>query len=109
LLEFDSKQGRFTRNENRPLDADLVVVDETSMVDVPLMHSLLRAHPPKAALILVGDVDLEWAIPQAPHALAKGGHVLELLCAEEHCQNQIPKRRAGRVLHAEPGERQRSS
>ncbi len=57
LLEFDSKQGRFTRNENRPLDADLVVVDETSMVDVPLMHSLLRAHPPKAALILVGDVD----------------------------------------------------
>ncbi len=57
LLEFDSKQGRFTRNEHRPLDADLVVVDEISMVDVPLMYALLRAHPPGASLILVGDVD----------------------------------------------------
>ncbi len=57
LLEFDPKQGRFTRNEGRPLDVDLVVVDETSMVDVPLMYALLRAHPPGAALVLVGDVD----------------------------------------------------
>jgi len=40
-----------------PIECDLLVVDETSMVDVPLMHALVRAVPPRAALILVGDVD----------------------------------------------------
>jgi len=57
LLEIDPGTGRFTRNESNPLACGLVVVDETSMVDVPLMHSLLRAVPNSAALILVGDVD----------------------------------------------------
>jgi exodeoxyribonuclease V alpha subunit len=45
------------RNEEEPLDCDLLVVDETSMVDVPLMRSVLRALPEQAALLLVGDVD----------------------------------------------------
>ena len=40
-----------------PLECDLLVVDETSMVDVPLMRALLRALPERAALLLVGDVD----------------------------------------------------
>jgi exodeoxyribonuclease V alpha subunit len=57
LLEFQPGGGGFTRNERHPLEADLVVVDETSMVDVPLMHALLRAHPSTGSLILVGDVD----------------------------------------------------
>ncbi len=57
LLEVQPSAGGFTRNEDRPLEGDLLVVDEASMVDVPLMHSLLNAHPPGAALILVGDVD----------------------------------------------------
>jgi exodeoxyribonuclease V alpha subunit len=57
LLEVDPSTGGFRRDERRPLECDLVVVDETSMVDVPLMHALLRAVPPAAALILVGDVD----------------------------------------------------
>jgi exodeoxyribonuclease V alpha subunit len=57
LLEFSPKEGKFLRDENNPLDADLIVIDETSMVDVYLMHSLLRAVPPQARLILVGDVD----------------------------------------------------
>jgi exodeoxyribonuclease V alpha subunit len=57
LLEFQPSGGGFTRNERHPLEADLVVVDETSMVDVPLMHALLRAHPSTASLVLVGDVD----------------------------------------------------
>jgi len=39
------------------LDCDLLVVDETSMVDVTLMANLLRALPPKASLLLVGDID----------------------------------------------------
>ena len=57
LLEIDPATGRFTRNESKPLSCDLLVVDETSMVDVPLMHSLVRALPNHASLILVGDVD----------------------------------------------------
>ena len=56
LLEFQPGKG-FTRKENRPLDCDLLVFDEVSMVDVPLMHQLLRALPPNAHLLLVGDVD----------------------------------------------------
>ena len=57
LLEIDPRHGGFQRDEANPLDADLVVIDETSMVDVPLMHALLKAVPERAALILVGDVD----------------------------------------------------
>ena len=57
LLETDPRTGAFRRTEETPLDCDLLVVDETSMVDVPLMRSLLRALPDQAALLLVGDVD----------------------------------------------------
>ena len=57
LLETDPRTGQFRRDENNPLDCDLLVVDETSMVDVPLMRALLRALPDRAALLLVGDVD----------------------------------------------------
>jgi exodeoxyribonuclease V alpha subunit len=49
--------GGFVRGPDRPLDCDLLVVDETSMVDVPLFHKLLRALPARAHLLLVGDVD----------------------------------------------------
>ena len=57
LLETDPKAGGFKRGIEHPLDCELLVVDETSMVDVPLMRALLRALPPRAALLLVGDVD----------------------------------------------------
>ena len=57
LLETDPRTGSFRRNETEPLNCDLLVVDETSMVDVPLMRALLRALPERAALLLVGDVD----------------------------------------------------
>ncbi|NUB16326.1 AAA family ATPase, partial [Azospirillum brasilense] len=56
LLETDPQAGGFKRDETNPLDCDLLVVDETSMVDVPLMNALLRAVPGRAALLLVGDV-----------------------------------------------------
>jgi len=49
--------GAFNRKERNPLECDLLVVDETSMVDVPLMSHLLRALPPEGSLVLVGDVD----------------------------------------------------
>ena len=57
LLEADPSTGGFKRDEERPLECDLLVVDEVSMVDVPLMHGLLKAVPARAALLLVGDVD----------------------------------------------------
>ncbi len=57
LLEADPKTGGFKRGEETPLGCELLVVDETSMVDVPLMRALLRALPDEAALLLVGDVD----------------------------------------------------
>ncbi|MFC4173436.1 ATP-dependent RecD-like DNA helicase [Microvirga sp. GCM10011540] len=57
LLEIDPKHGGFSRTEENPLDCDLLVVDETSMVDVPLMNALTKAIPPHAGLLLVGDVD----------------------------------------------------
>ena len=57
LLEIDPKHGGFSRNEENPLDCDLLVVDETSMVDVPLMNALTKAVPSHAGLLLVGDVD----------------------------------------------------
>ena len=57
LLEVQPGTGAFARNEGRLLDCDLLVVDETSMVDVPLMSHLLRAVPAQGSLLLVGDVD----------------------------------------------------
>jgi len=57
LLEARPGSGAFARNESRPLECDLLVVDEVSMVDVPLMSHLLRAMPSAGSLLLVGDVD----------------------------------------------------
>ncbi len=57
LLETDPKNSGFKRTEDNPLDCELLVVDETSMVDVPLMRALLRALQDGSALLLVGDVD----------------------------------------------------
>ena len=57
LLEVDPKGGGFKRGDDNPLDCDLLVVDETSMVDVMLMQALMKAVPDKAALLIVGDID----------------------------------------------------
>jgi exodeoxyribonuclease V alpha subunit len=57
LLEVDPMHGGFGRTEQNTLDCNLLVVDETSMIDVPLMHALMKAVPDRAALILIGDVD----------------------------------------------------
>jgi exodeoxyribonuclease V alpha subunit len=57
LLETDPAHGGFKRNEECPLECDYIVIDETSMVDVALFYALLKAIPPKAALLMVGDVD----------------------------------------------------
>jgi exodeoxyribonuclease V alpha subunit len=57
LLEVDPKGGGFIRGDDNPLDCDLLVVDEASMVDVMLMQALMKAVPDKAALLIVGDID----------------------------------------------------
>lgn len=57
LLEFDPKGFCFRRDDENPLRADLVIVDEASMMDVKLMYSLLQAIPDHAGLLIVGDVD----------------------------------------------------
>jgi exodeoxyribonuclease V alpha subunit len=57
LLEFDPALGGFKRDAANPLDLDLLVVDEASMVDVALLYQLVRAVPRGACLVLVGDVD----------------------------------------------------
>ena len=57
LLEVDPKTMKFKHNEEAPIDCDLLVIDECSMVDIPLAHSLIKAIPPESAVIFVGDVD----------------------------------------------------
>lgn len=57
LLEVGPKAGAFQRTADNSLDCDLLVADETSMVDVMLMYALLKAVPDSAALLVVGDID----------------------------------------------------
>ena len=57
LLEYNWASGGFTRDAERPLEADALVIDEASMLDIQLIAQLLRAVPDQAVLILVGDVD----------------------------------------------------
>ncbi len=57
LLEFMPAERRFRRGRNDPVEADAVIVDEASMIDIPLMHALLRALSPHVRLLLVGDAD----------------------------------------------------
>ena len=57
LLEFNFKKGGFQKNEETPLDCRLLIVDEVSMIDTLLMNSLLKAIPPAATFIMVGDVN----------------------------------------------------
>jgi exodeoxyribonuclease V alpha subunit len=57
LLAYSLQKGGFQRNEDKPLDCDILVIDEASMIDTTLMYHLLKAVPQTASLILVGDVN----------------------------------------------------
>ena len=57
LLEINPLNGQFKRNEESPLDCDLLIADECSMIDVPLANQLLKAIADGSAVIFVGDVD----------------------------------------------------
>jgi len=57
MLEYSFRKGGFQRNQERPLDADVLIVDEVSMIDTILMYHLLKAVPSGAVVVLVGDVN----------------------------------------------------
>jgi exodeoxyribonuclease V alpha subunit len=57
MLEYSIQKGGFQKDEEDPLECDLLIVDEASMIDIILMHHLLKAVPVQATLILVGDVN----------------------------------------------------
>jgi len=57
MLEYSIQKGGFQKNELNPLNCDLMIIDEASMIDTILMHHLLKAIPPGATFILVGDVN----------------------------------------------------
>lgn len=56
LLSFDFQTGRFKRSTDNPLDCDLIIIDESSMIDTYLMYSLLKAIPDTARVIFIGDI-----------------------------------------------------
>lgn len=57
LLEYSIQKGGFQKNEEKPLDCHLLILDEASMIDTILLYHLLKAIPPEATFILVGDVN----------------------------------------------------
>jgi exodeoxyribonuclease V alpha subunit len=57
LLEYNPHEGGFQRDESNPIDAEVIVIDEASMLDLPLTDRLLQAIEPRSHLILIGDVD----------------------------------------------------
>ncbi|QTA88953.1 SF1B family DNA helicase RecD2 [Desulfonema magnum] len=57
MLEYSIAKGGFQKDHEKPLNCDLLIVDEASMIDTVLMHHLLKAIPPRATFILVGDVN----------------------------------------------------
>lgn len=56
LLQYDFVNGGFKRNRDNPLECDLIIIDEASMIDTYLMYSLLKAIPNQARVIFVGDI-----------------------------------------------------
>lgn len=86
LLEFKPGEGlAFQCNEENPLDGDLLIVDEASMLDLPLTHHLLKAIPPGMHLLLVGDID------QLP-SVGVGNVLKDIIAALE--QKEAPAGRA---------------
>jgi len=84
LLEWDFQKGGFKRNTQSPLDCDLLIVDEASMIDTLLMYHLLRAVPNHARLILIGDIN------QLP-SVGPGNVLKDMIASEEIAVNNLTK------------------
>lgn len=57
LLNYNPKLNKFLKNEKEPLNADVIIIDEASMIDIRLMRNLLAAIKPDTKIIFVGDID----------------------------------------------------
>jgi exodeoxyribonuclease V alpha subunit len=88
LLEMSPESGHFQRNEENPLECDVLIVDEASMVDVALLDAVLRALPADAAIVLVGDADQLPSIGpgQVLHDILASGRVPSVRLTEIHRQ-----------------------
>jgi exodeoxyribonuclease V alpha subunit len=84
LLEMDFKTGLFKKNRDNPLEGDLIIVDEASMIDTQLMMHLLRAVPSTARLILIGDI---YQLP----SVGPGNVLKDLICSERIGVIQLKK------------------
>jgi exodeoxyribonuclease V alpha subunit len=91
LLEYDPGVWGFKRNRQNPLEADMVIIDESSMMDIILTNSLLKAVADNAALVLVGDVD------QLP-SVGPGNVLKDIINS-----GQIPVTRLQKVFRQGPG------
>lgn len=93
LLEFDPLSGEFQRHRHRPLEGDLFVLDETSMVDVSLGYHYFQAIPREACVVLVGDVD------QLP-SVGPGTVLLDIIASE-----RVPVARLTEIFRQAEGSR----
>jgi len=75
LLEYDFRSNKFKKGLDSPLDCDLIVIDEASMIDTSLMWSLLKAIPDSARVIFVGDVN------QLP-SVGPGNVLKDMICSQ---------------------------
>jgi exodeoxyribonuclease V alpha subunit len=91
LLEYNPQEGVFRRNAANPIDADVVVIDEASMLDIMLASSLLGALRPTSSIVLVGDVDQ--LPPVGPGSFL--GDVIE--------SGQVPVERLNRIFRQDEG------
>lgn len=57
LLEYSPERGEFKKNEKSPINCDMLIIDEASMIDTPLMYHLVKAIPLNATVVLVGDIN----------------------------------------------------
>lgn len=106
LLEFEPRSGQFQRNADAPLDARAVIVDEASMIDLPLGAALSAAIPTEARWVIVGDSD---QLPSVgPGALLRDlidSHAVPVVRLNEIFRQAGESRiveNAHRILHGEP-------
>jgi len=90
LLETSPESGRFQRDEENPIEAHVLVVDEVSMVDVPLLDAVLRAMPSEGAIVLVGDSDQLPSIGpgQVLHDILESQRIPSIRLTEIHRQEE---------------------
>jgi exodeoxyribonuclease V alpha subunit len=106
LLEYNPRTNSFNRNTRFPLEADLVLVDEASMLDVLLAEKLLAAVPRNATLVLVGDVDQLPPVGAGPVLrellLSRTCRVVRLVQVFRQAQRSTIVRAAHQILSGEP-------